>query len=107
MQNRVCCGSRGKKLRKQEALAESLAERHETILFSSVVWAWSSIQARHHILLLHGREIVDVETLGSKSSFQVLRYQPVVELWGNGEFCFSLESAERSSIMGGIPYHVW
>lgn len=45
-----------------------------------------SIQPSHHLVLGHGREVIDVQTTGRQAWTNVLRDQPVIELWGDGEF---------------------
>jgi hypothetical protein len=41
-----------------------------------------SIQSRHHLILRHGREVVNIKSLSCQIRSNVLRYQPMVELRG-------------------------
>jgi hypothetical protein len=45
-----------------------------------------SVEAGHHLLFWHGRQVVDVEALGGEHGAHVGRDEAVVEVWGDGEF---------------------
>lgn len=59
----------------------------EGVIFINVVpEARPSVEAGHHLLFRHGREVVDVEALGGEHGAHVGRDEAVVEVWGDGEF---------------------
>lgn len=46
-----------------------------------------SIQSRHHLILAHRRQVVDVKSLAGQNGLHVRRHELRIEVWCDRQFC--------------------